>query len=140
MTKELLEKVNQIWISSDKVKTALAAYQTLSQDERKNLEKIKNILLKRVSARNTLYSSAANKSFSLPNTNSKNQFDLEGTSNVLLLLSLGMYQSDSFIFLPPDMREIRLQDWSNLTRLNIDIVREAVILGPEGINDLLVDE
>ena len=140
MTKEILEKVNQIWISSDKVKTALAAYQTLSQNERKRLEKIKNILLKRVSARHTLYSSATNKSFSLPKTNSTNQFDLEGTSNVLLLLSLGMYQSDSFIFLPPEMREVRLQDWSNMTRLNIDIVREAVILGPEGINNLLIDE
>lgn len=142
MMNELLEKINQIWISSEKEKTALAAYRALSQDGREKLDKIKEIIRARVSARNILNSSSAYKAkgSTLPQTNSSKQLDIDETSNVLLLLTMGVYHSDSFIYLPSDMREERLRDWASITCLNIDIVREVVILGPEGINSLLVNE
>ncbi len=134
MEQELQQLVERVWTEKAKDVAASQAVASMSAQARLSLTKLLSSLHTRVSARRVLDEPSSSSSFS----NEEQLRDLSNNElvNVLLLITLAVYHSDSLCFEPPELRTARLDEWARLTGLSIDVVKEAAILGPDGLRRL----
>lgn len=135
MNEELMRIVEQIWQQPDKQRAASVAVFSMSATTRKDVGELLSSLHRRASARHLL---EGNTSILKANCRQEERGDLsEGELvNVVMLLTMATYHSDSFCFLPPELRSARMEEWGRLTGLASDIVKEAIALGQDGLRNL----
>lgn len=124
--------VDDVWRSKDRTHRAIELEETLSPEVRRALQEVLTNLQTRADARSTLRGKAISKQDTVTN-------QLTGNANaaLLVLLCLAIYNSDELIYLPYELRKSRIEDWSKQTGFPLQLVHEAIDLGPAGIRPLL---
>lgn len=131
MEQELEQLVERVWTERAKDVAASQVVTSMSAQARLSLTKMLSYLHTRVSARRVL--DDPNASSSLANEGQLGNLSNNELANVLLLITLAIYHSDSLCFEPPELRAARLNEWASLTGIPVDVVKEAAILGPDGL-------
>ena len=126
--------VDELWQSPDLHGGARAASAALTAGDRALLGRILEALEARAAARRLLRSKNADAGPALAAVPVAQEECFEG---LLVLLTLAAHHSDSLLYLPPHLREARLESWADSTGLDIEVVREASTLGPYGLRPLL---
>lgn len=131
MEHELERLVERVWTERAKDVAASQAVTSMSAQARLSLTKMLSSLYTRVSARRILddLSSAS----SLAKDGQQGDLSNDELANALLLITLAIYHSDSLCFEPPELRAARLNEWARLTDIPLDVVKEAAVLGPDGL-------
>ena len=126
--------VDELWQSPDLHGRARAASAALTAGDRTLLGRILEALEARAAARRLLRPKNENAESALTTVLVAQEKCFEG---LLVLLTLAAHHSDSLLYLPPHLREARLESWADSTGLDIGVVREASTLGPFGLRPLL---
>lgn len=135
MTHELAGLVEEIWRGGSKADDARKMGQCLTEAVRAQLQTTLRELEARAFARRT--TSFRDAPRSKADDSAKNGLPSDEAARLLLLLTLGVYHSDSLVYLPKELRDARLDEWTRLTNFPLDLVKEAVSLGPSGLGSLL---
>ncbi|NMX67725.1 hypothetical protein HBO15_10270 [Pseudomonas sp. WS 5111] len=133
MNQKIEDLIRDIWQSGDPIRKAEELGLGLTEDSQAIVRDVLSKIRMRAEARASLASGSGGDSIEgdavSPNRPS-NDYSL-------LLLYFAMYDSDSLADYPVDMRERCLMSWSKQTGFPIGDVREAVILGQNGIQSLI---
>lgn len=135
MSNELIAAVDRLWREGNTDLAALREGQLSTSKLRSEL----GAVLARVQARVLVGKSNIDPATAPKNVSAETGRDLNADeySRFLLLISLGINHSDSLVYLPPEMRQERLNAWTQLTKFDVDLVKEAVTLGPSGLLKIL---
>lgn len=125
--------VDELWRSADLRSEARVARSALNAEDRVQLGRIAQALEQRAAARLVLNSD----NLGTEPAESVGITTDERLEDLLVLLTLATHHSDSLLYLPSDLREARLRHWADSTGYSVDVVREASILGPNGLSRLL---
>jgi hypothetical protein len=132
MSITLDDLLSQLWTSRTLQHDALDAAHGLDPKLREQLGNLAGLLAERVALRAQTRPA---------HWGSEAQFDItmssERLGGLLELLTLAAFHSDTLLYLSHDEREERLGLWAERTGFDRDLVREAAILGPAGINAFL---
>jgi hypothetical protein len=132
MSLNLDDLLSQLWTSRTLQRDALDAAHGLDPKLRMQLGNLASLLAERVALR--AQTSPANRASGAQDEKTMSDERLGG---LLELLTLAVFHSDTLLYLPHDEREERLGLWAERTGFDQDLVREATILGPAGINAFL---
>lgn len=135
MSNELLDAIDHIWKVSNKAQEAQLASCAITAAGRLALKEVLTLLHNRLAVRRVLTTIKLNDA--LPVSAILPTLNLGEEAKLLLLLTLSIHHSDSLLYLPPEMRETQLRQWAEMTQTEIEVVREAVTLGPAGLTPLL---
>lgn len=133
MNQKIEDLIRDIWQSEDPICKAEELGLGLTEDSQAVIQDVLGKIRMRAVARASLASSGREDSIG------DGAISVNSPSNhySLLLLYFAMYDSDNLADYPVDMRERRLMSWSKQTGFPIGDVREAVILGQNGIQSLI---
>ncbi|MCF3193424.1 hypothetical protein [Pseudomonas bubulae] len=133
MNQEIEDLIRDIWQSENPIRRAEELGQALNQGAQAGIQDIISQIRARAIARASLALSSVASSIeggaiSIGNPSNKHS---------LLLLYFAMYDSDSLADYSVDARERCLKGWSEQTDFPIEVIREAVILGENGLRSLI---
>ncbi|KQB54482.1 hypothetical protein AQS70_21715 [Pseudomonas endophytica] len=133
MNQEIEDLIRDIWQSENPVRRAEELGQGLNQGAQAGIQDIISKIRARAIARASLASSTD------ANSIDEGAISIDNASNKhsLLLLYFAMYDSDSLADYSVDARERCLKGWSEQTDFPIEVIREAVILGVNGLRSLI---
>lgn len=133
MKQNIEDLIRDIWQSENPIRRAEELGQTLQHDTEVLMREVLTSIRTRATARSNLTSG------SVANVADCGSASIAPPSNQnsLLLLYFAMYDADSLSDVSRDSRERCLKSWSEQTGFPLDVVREAVILGQNGLRSLM---
>lgn len=134
MNQKIEDLIRDIWQSGDPIRRAEELGLGLTEDSQAVIRDVLSKILVRAVARAHLSSGSGEDSVE----GGAISINSPSTHYSLLLLYFAMYDSDSLTDYPVDMRERCLMSWSKQTGFPIEVVREAAILGQNGIRSLIL--
>lgn len=134
MNQDIEDLIRDIWQSENPIRRAEELGQGLDLGTQTVIQDILSSIRTRAIARSSLTSS------SVANIIEDEPISIETPSSQhsLLLLYFAMYDSDNLFDYSVDVRDRCLKGWSELTGFPIEVVREAVILGQNGLRSLIL--
>ncbi|MEJ5042008.1 hypothetical protein LOY33_22710 [Pseudomonas sp. B21-036] len=133
MNQKIEDLIRDIWQSGDPIRKAEELGLGLGEDSQAVIGDVLSKIRMRAAARASLASDSEGDSIRGGAISSNSPSNYQS----LLLLYFAIYDSDSLADYPVDMRERCLMSWSKQTGFPIRVVREAVILGQNGIQSLI---
>jgi hypothetical protein len=131
MWTETAALIERLWQAEDLDEEAAHASRSLTAQEIEALRAITQALNDRVSARRILSDDK------LDGDSAAGSLRGETTEGLLILLVLATYHSDTLLFLPAELRHKQVRQWAERTGFPLEIVKEATVLGREGLPRLL---
>ncbi len=133
MNQKIEDLIHDIWQSGDPIRKAEELGLGLTEDSQAVIRDVLSKIRLRAVARASLASGGGGDSVE----GSAISINSPPNHCSLLLLYFAMYDSDSLADYPLGMRERCLMSWSKQTGFPVGDVREAVILGQNGIQSLI---
>ncbi|GAD61802.1 MULTISPECIES: hypothetical protein [Pseudomonadaceae] len=133
MNQNIEDLIRDIWQSENPIRRTEELSQALQDDTKAVIREV----LKNIQARATARSNLTSGSVSNIADDASASVEPRSNQNSLLLLYFAMYDADSLSDVSRDSRERCLKSWSEQTGFSIDVVREAVILGQNGLRPLI---
>ncbi|NUT88440.1 hypothetical protein HNO91_18545 [Pseudomonas corrugata] len=133
MNQKIEDLIHDIWQSGDPIRKAEELGLGLTEDSQAVVRDVLGKIHMRAVARARLISGSEGDSIEDGAISVNSPSDHYS----LLLLYFAMYDSDDLADYPVDMRERCLLSWSKQTGFPVGDVREAVILGQNGIQSLI---
>lgn len=134
MNQEIEDTVRDIWQSENPIRRAEELGQGLNPGTQIVIQDILSNIRARATARTSLASGSEANSIK----DGAISTHMPSNQSSLLLLCFAMYNSDNLADYPVDARERRLMGWSEQTGFPIEVIREAVILGQNGLRSLIL--
>ena len=133
MNQDIEDLIRDIWQSENPIRRAEELDQTLQHETRAVIRDILSNIRARAAARSRLTpGNAANIA-----EDGSASVERHSSQYSLLLLYFAMYDADSILDVSQDSRERCLKGWAEQTGFPIEVVREAVILGQNGLRSLI---
>lgn len=133
MNQDIEDLIRDIWQSENPMRRAEELDRTLQQETQAVIRGMLRNIRARAAARSSLtLGNAANIA-----EDDSASVERHSSQHSLLLLYFAMYDADSILDVSQDSRERRLKSWAEQTGFPIEVVREAVILGQNGIRSLI---
>ena len=133
MSETLKDHIDEVWQSADGYSKAISIARRMSPEETESLNEVLANLVR--NSRTEL--SAISDDEGVRNAFITPKAEEEEFASILLLLMLAIHHSDGLLFLPPNLRQSRIRSWAEQTGFKEAVVREALRLGPEGLQKIL---
>lgn len=133
MNQDIEDLIRDIWQSENPIRRAKELDQALQHDSQTVIREIFRNIRARAAARSSLSTSSSARIAE----NGPAPVENHSSQQSLLLLYFAMYDADSILDISQDSRERCLKSWAEQTGFPIEVVRETVILGQNGLKSLI---